>query len=45
MGSFANPNGAANADLHSFILGKMKGLRRSSVVSINSIVKDILICH
>ena len=41
MGSFANPNGAANADLHSFILGKMKGLRRSSVVSINSIVKDI----
>jgi hypothetical protein len=41
MGSFANPNGAANVDLHSFILGKMKGLRRSSVVSINSSVKDI----
>jgi hypothetical protein len=41
MGSFADPNGVANADLHSFILGKMKGLRRSSVVSTNAIVDDI----
>jgi hypothetical protein len=41
MGSFADPNGAANANLHSFILGEMKGLRRSSVVSINAIVDSI----
>ena len=41
MGSFTKPNGAAGTDLHSFILGEMKGLRRSSVVSTNEIVDDI----
>ncbi|WP_311031016.1 hypothetical protein [Mesorhizobium koreense] len=41
MGSFAEPNGGADADLHSHILGAMKGRRRSSIVSTNAIVDGI----
>jgi len=41
MGSFTKPNGKANAELQSFILSKLKGIERSSVVSTNAIVRDV----
>lgn len=41
MGSFANPNGTADAELQSFILDEMRRHRRSSVVSTNALIRDI----
>jgi len=41
MGSFAGPHGVADAELQIFILSRMTGRRKSSVVSVNAILVEI----
>jgi len=42
MGNFADPSVEAGSTVRTFILGKLTGLRRGSVVSASAVVRDLL---